>query len=120
GALCPHRNRAPDCRSIGMSARSPGVTRRGAGPPPSPRLPAKLTLPRRDDAIVRSRLFRLLDRSVRRSVAWIQAPAGAGKTTLLTTYLRARDAKVLWYDVDPGDADPSALVYSAPSPAAAL
>jgi LuxR family maltose regulon positive regulatory protein len=75
--------------------------RHGTGVP----LPAKLLPPASGGAIARPRLFRALDRLTRQPVTWIHAPAGAGKTTLLTTYLRARRRKVLWYDVDAGDAD---------------
>ena len=62
-------------------------------------------------AIPRERLFRALDDRNGKPITWLHAPAGAGKTTLLSTYLRARQVPVLWYDVDAGDADASSVFH---------
>ncbi|HKO91378.1 MAG TPA: winged helix-turn-helix domain-containing protein [Polyangiaceae bacterium] len=74
-------------------------------------LPAKLLCPEARDAIPRERLFRALDERAGRPVTWLHAAAGSGKTTLLSSYLRARPAPVLWYDVDPGDSDVSSMFH---------
>jgi hypothetical protein len=77
--------------------------------PVAPRaaLPAKLSPPDISAAVARPRRFRLLDRATRKPLVWIHAPAGSGKTTLVGSYIAARRAPVVWYDVDAGDADPS-------------
>jgi ATP/maltotriose-dependent transcriptional regulator MalT len=46
-----------------------------------------------------------------RPVIWIAGPPGCGKTTLVSSYLDARKLPCLWYQVDPGDADPATLFY---------
>ena len=47
-------------------------------------------------------------------------PPGAGKTSLAASYLRARRLAGIWYDVDPGDADPGSFFHylslAAPKP----
>ena len=42
---------------------------------------------------------------------WIAGPPGCGKTTLVSSYLDARKLPCLWYQVDPGDADPATFFY---------
>lgn len=70
------------------------------------RLLAKLTRPRLYSAVARERLFAQLDEARgRRSAICIVGPPGAGKTTLAASWLDARDAKGIWYQVDAGDTD---------------
>jgi ATP/maltotriose-dependent transcriptional regulator MalT/DNA-binding SARP family transcriptional activator len=44
-------------------------------------------------------------------VLWISAPGGAGKTSLASSWIEARRARSLWYQIDEGDADPAAFFY---------
>jgi len=41
----------------------------------------------------------------------VVAPAGAGKTVLAVSYLAARKARQVWYQVDAGDHDPATLFH---------
>ncbi len=75
-------------------------------PPPL----AKTTRPQIAGALLRTRLFRQLDRSPR-PITWICGPPGSGKTTLVATYIEARKVPVLWYQVDEGDADAATFFY---------
>lgn len=72
---------------------------------------AKLSRPRLHDAVPRERLFALLDAAARRPVTLVAAPPGAGKTTLVASYLESRKLPGIWYQVDPGDADPPTLFH---------
>jgi ATP/maltotriose-dependent transcriptional regulator MalT/DNA-binding SARP family transcriptional activator len=56
--------------------------------------------------MLRDRLFALLDgvRAERRAIH-ISGPPGAGKTTLVASWLDARAAKGIWYQVDSDDAE---------------
>ncbi|MBX9965305.1 MAG: hypothetical protein K2Y35_19760, partial [Burkholderiales bacterium] len=70
------------------------------------RLLAKLTRPRLHGAVARERLFSQLDEArKRRAAVCVVGPPGAGKTTLVASWLDARNAKGIWYQIDPGDAD---------------
>lgn len=70
-----------------------------------PRL-AKLTRPRLHHAVARDTLFAHLDElREQRSAICVVGPPGAGKTTLVASWLDARAARGIWYQVDPGDAD---------------
>ena len=74
--------------------------------PASQRLLAKLTRPRLHGAVARGRLFAQLDEARgRRPAICIVGPPGAGKTTLAASWLDARGAKGIWYQVDAGDTD---------------
>jgi hypothetical protein len=72
---------------------------------------AKITPPRLHDVLARTRLFDALDAALQPPVAWLSAQPGAGKTTLVATYLQARTRRVLWYQVDDGDADAASFIY---------
>lgn len=76
---------------------------------PSAALPAKLTVPKLENVVSRTRLFKRLDMAWEKSVIWIGAPAGSGKTTLIASYLAQRNLKPLWYRIDARDADPAAF-----------
>jgi LuxR family maltose regulon positive regulatory protein len=56
-------------------------------------------------------LFTLLDGAREFPLVWLAAPPGAGKTTLVATYLDTNDLPGVWYQVDPGDADPATFFY---------
>jgi len=70
---------------------------------------AKLSSPRIHGAVARERLFAWMDSQNATPVIWIVGPAGAGKTTLVASYLSARALSPMWYQLDSGDADPSAF-----------
>ena len=72
---------------------------------------AKLSRPRLFGVIQRERLFALLDENRGRLLVWLSGPPGAGKTTLVATYLESRELTSLWYQVDPGDADPASFFH---------
>jgi ATP/maltotriose-dependent transcriptional regulator MalT/DNA-binding SARP family transcriptional activator len=72
---------------------------------------AKLSRPRLYDALPRERLFALLDSKRKHPAVWIVGPPGAGKTTLVGSYIQARNATVLWYQVDAGDRDVSSFFH---------
>lgn len=73
---------------------------------------AKLTRPRHHDALLRERLFALLDQArERRRGIGIIGPPGSGKTTLVATWLDDRAISGLWIQVDAGDADLASFFY---------
>ncbi len=57
------------------------------------------------------RLFSLLDQRRRRPAIWVSGSPGSGKTTAVIGYLDARNLPCLWYQVDPGEADPATFFY---------
>jgi LuxR family maltose regulon positive regulatory protein len=78
-----------------------------------PALPRKLVVPRLRGTIERSRLLQALKASsAEAAVTWLHAPAGYGKTVLLAD-CAATWPQALWYSVDAGDGDPSALFHYA-------
>ncbi|WP_242335738.1 MULTISPECIES: P-loop NTPase family protein [Anaeromyxobacter] len=70
---------------------------------------AKISRPRLPAVVPRARLFARLDEA--RAATWIAGPPGAGKTTLAASYVTARALRCLWYQLDPGDADPATFFY---------
>ena len=75
------------------------------------RFAGKLSRPRLENVVARTRLFRLLDRARKRPIVWIAAPAGFGKTTLVASYLKTRRLEHLWYQIDARDRDPATFFY---------
>ncbi|HEY7889761.1 MAG TPA: BTAD domain-containing putative transcriptional regulator [Steroidobacteraceae bacterium] len=72
---------------------------------------AKLTQPRLFRIVDRERLFRQVDSARECGAVWITGPPGAGKTALAASYLRARHLTAIWFDIDPGDADPASFFH---------
>ena len=70
---------------------------------------AKTTRPSAAAVTPRERLFAALDARRRASLLWVHGPPGCGKTALVSSYLDARASNGVWYQVDPGDADPATL-----------
>ena len=66
---------------------------------------AKSTRPELAGVVQREALFKRLDGTPARTVAWISAPPGFGKTTLAASYLEARSYRWAWYQVDADDDD---------------
>ncbi|HEU0204586.1 MAG TPA: BTAD domain-containing putative transcriptional regulator [Burkholderiaceae bacterium] len=79
--------------------------------PRSVRPLAKLTRPATPDAILRERLFEVLDDTRVAKAVWLAAAPGAGKTTLVSSYLSRRKLRALWFQLDSGDADPASFFY---------
>lgn len=73
---------------------------------------AKTSRPKLNWALPRERLFKQLDQLLYHPVVWLRGPPGAGKTTLAAGYVAARDKLAVWYQLDDGDADLRALIYS--------
>ncbi len=78
--------------------------------PPAPTL-AKFSRPRLYDVRKRERLFDLLDRYRSHPIVWITGPPGSGKSTLAASYVEARRLPGLWFQADPGDADPATFFH---------
>lgn len=72
---------------------------------------AKITRPRYSKILDRNRLFALLDRLIKRPSVWIAGPPGSGKTVLASSYIEKKGLPAIWYQVDPGDSDPSTFFY---------
>ena len=77
----------------------------------APAVPAKISVPRPSDSVVRPRLHRALDRARKGRAVWVTGAAGAGKTTLVAGYLAKKHVPCLWYHADAGDADVASLFY---------
>jgi len=69
---------------------------------------AKITRPHYRTCLVRKRLIQRLSGGDC-PVTWISGPAGCGKTTLIGSYLDSVKSPVLWYRLDPRDADPGSF-----------
>jgi ATP/maltotriose-dependent transcriptional regulator MalT/DNA-binding SARP family transcriptional activator len=73
--------------------------------------PAKLTRPATTGSLARERLYQEFDRSLERPIVWVAGPAGSGKTTLVSSYVEARGASCLWYQMDSDDSDLASFFY---------
>lgn len=71
---------------------------------------AKLSQPRLPAAAPRERLFARLETLRTLPCTWVCGPAGSGKTTLVSAYLRKHGRSSLWFHVDEGDRDTSAMI----------
>lgn len=72
---------------------------------------AKFTPPSLPAVLARPRLFRLLNGERKGHVVWIVGPPGSGKTTLTASYLRTKQRRSLWYQLDQGDSDPATFFH---------
>jgi hypothetical protein len=81
---------------------------------------AKLTRPRSDGWLLRTRLFKRLDEAGSMPLVWLCAPPGSGKTSLVASYLESRGRPVAWMQVDEGDADPATFFHYLAGALAAL
>ncbi len=73
---------------------------------------SKLSRPRLFGALPRERLFsRLDDARAHVPAICVVGPPGAGKTTLVASWLEVRRRGGLWYQIDPGDADPATFFH---------
>ena len=79
-------------------------------PPPAATL-AKFSRPRLYNVQKRERLFRLLDERRSHPILWIAGPPGSGKSTLVASYIEARKLPGMWFQADPGDADPATFFH---------
>lgn len=73
----------------------------------------KVTLPYIGKVIDRHGLYNKLNEALALPVVWISGPAGAGKTCLAVSYISSvmKGKTCLWYQMDPGDADPATYFY---------
>lgn len=78
--------------------------------PPAASL-AKFSRPRLFNVHKRERLFRLLDERRSHPIIWIAGPPGSGKSTLVASYVEARKLPGMWFQADPGDADPATFFH---------
>jgi len=72
---------------------------------------AKFSRPRLFNVQKRERLFKLIDERRAHPILWIAGPPGSGKSTLVASYIEARKAPGLWFQADPGDADPATFFH---------
>jgi DNA-binding SARP family transcriptional activator len=81
----------------------------GKEPMPKAVTPAKLSAPKPQSAVHRSRLFGKLDGPPGRF--WICGPGGSGKTFLAATWLESRKHQPLWLQLDEDDVEPRTLFH---------
>ena len=72
---------------------------------------AKFSRPRLYNVQKRERLFALLDSRRTHPIIWIAGPPGSGKSTLVASYVEARKLPGIWFQADPGDADPATFFH---------
>ncbi len=59
----------------------------------------------------RTRLYKILNQSLKRPVLWVSGLPGAGKTTLAASYIASKKVSSLWYQLDPGDEDAATFFH---------
>lgn len=75
-------------------------------------LSTKLIVPElKDDILVRERLLKILQNSVKRKLILITAPPGYGKTTLLASFIKKTKFRVAFYTLDERDTDIIIFLY---------
>lgn len=74
-------------------------------------MPVKLVRPGSKGALLRNRIFKLIDRGLEKKLTWISGPAGSGKTTLVSSYIESRGLPCIWYQLDAGDSDLATFFY---------
>ena len=72
----------------------------------------KAAAPSAERLFERPRLFDAIDEQRGARIVWITAPAGSGKSSLLAAYVRGRQLRSLWYQVDESDADPAGCLHN--------
>ncbi len=72
---------------------------------------AKFEFPHIEAIVARPRLYEKFDTEKNKRIIWLAAPAGSGKTSLIASYLSARGKKLIWYQVDAGDADVASFFH---------
>jgi ATP/maltotriose-dependent transcriptional regulator MalT/DNA-binding SARP family transcriptional activator len=72
---------------------------------------AKFSRPRLFNVQKRERLFKLIDERRAHPILWIAGPPGSGKSTLVASYIESRKTPGLWFQADPGDADPATFFH---------
>ncbi|TAL18515.1 hypothetical protein EPN96_01755 [bacterium] len=67
--------------------------------------PLKISKPVLTQVLERERLFTLFRAGLSRPAIWVHGPAGSGKSTMLGSFAPKTGRKVIWYQMDPWDAD---------------
>ena len=75
-----------------------------------PRQLAKFVCPNVGHAVLRPRLFNLIE-AASTPTLWVHGPPGSGKTTLVASYLQDKKLNPVWYQVDSGDAEHSTFFH---------
>ena len=60
----------------------------------------------------RTLLFKRLDTALKQQVVWVYGVAGSGKTTLITSYLKRRQLRYTWCQLNKSHHDPAAFFHS--------
>lgn len=66
--------------------------------------------PKNPDLLPRPHLIDWMKKQKDKRLILISAPPGYGKTSLLTAYLAVSNAPVSWFQLDPGDSDPTVFL----------
>jgi len=66
---------------------------------------AKISQPKISGIFPRTHLFNQLNAHQQQLAVWLSGPPGSGKTSLVSSYFDTQDTKMVWYQMDEGDAD---------------